>query len=102
MKNLFGGLAIGSSLNIVALLILSIINKMDLKFALLYVIAFLIIFTLSLVYLICKDSDKTKEKLKLLNKMTFGVEEKKNFVEIKINREECDLYKIYCNTLIEI
>lgn len=105
MKNLFGGLAIGSSLNLVALLILSIIKKIDLKFALLFVIAFLIIFTLSLVYLVYKDSYKTKEKLKLLNKMTFGVEEKKNFFEIekiKVNREEGDWYKIYCNTLIEI
>ena len=45
---------------------------------------------------------RVTEILKLLNKMTFGVEEIKNFVEIKINREECDLYKIYCNTLIEI
>ena len=63
MKNLFGGLAIGSSLNLVALLILSIIKKIDLKFALLFVIAFLIIFTLSLVYLDYKDSYKINWKM---------------------------------------
>ena len=105
MKKLFGGLAIGSSLNLVALLILSIIKKIDLKFALLFVIAFMFVFGVSFIYLFYKDSFRVTEKLKILNKMTFGVEEKKDFVEIKnikVNREECDWYKIYCNTLIEI
>lgn len=84
------------------MLVLNSIKEINVEFSWLFIIAFLIIFSLSLVYLVCKDSCVTKEKLKLLNKMTFGVEEKKNFVKIKVNREECDLYKIYCNTLIEI
>ena len=102
MKNLFGGLAIGSFLGLIALLVLNSIKGINVEFSWLFIIAFLIIFSLSLVYLVCKDSYKTTKKLKLLNKVTFGVEEKKNFFEIKVNREEFDLYKIYCNTLIEI
>lgn len=105
MKKFFCCMATGSFLGVMALLVLNSIKEINVEFSWLFIIAFLIIFSLSLVYLVCKDSYKTKEKLKLLNKMTFGVEEKKNFFEIKkikVNREECDWYKIYCNTLIEI
>lgn len=105
MRILFGCLTVFSFLGLIALLVLNSIKEINVEFSWLFIIAFLIIFSLSLVYLVCKDSCATKEKLKLLNKMTFGVEEKKNFFEIKkikVNREECDWYKIYCNTLIEI
>lgn len=105
MKKFFCCMATGSFLGVMALLVLNSIKEINVEFSWLFIIAFLIIFSLSLVYLVCKDSYKTKEKLKLLNMMTFGVEEKKDFVEIKkikVNREECDWYKIYCNTLIEI
>lgn len=104
MKKIFCFLAVGSFLGVIALLILNSIEEINVKFSRLFVIAFLIFFILSFVYLLCKDSYKTKEKLKALNRMSFCIDEKKSSdgIKIQIDKENFEFYKIYCNTLIEI
>ncbi|MDD7013577.1 MAG: hypothetical protein PUI24_01170 [Spirochaetales bacterium] len=104
MKKFFCCMATGSFLGVVALLVLNTIEKFDVEYSWLFVSVFSLIFVCSFLYLLLEDKLNTNKKLKALNKITFGVNEKNTSDEIKIqiNKENSELYKIYCNTLIEI
>lgn len=71
----------------------------DSKIMLISITIIIVVLILAEVFLICNSK---KKKIDLLNRITFGDKKQNMNNEIVIKKEDENLFRIYCNTLLEI